>query len=58
MTYALIAFFLATGDSYVERTNLSLQQCAGHAAMTRQNTAELYQWVGEVQYRCVPEVSK
>jgi hypothetical protein len=58
MTYALIAFFLATGDSYVERTNLSLQQCAAHAAITRQNTDELYQWVGEVQYRCVEEVSK
>ena len=57
-TYALIAFFLATGDYYVERTELSLQQCAAHAAITRQQTDELYQWVGEVQYRCVPEVLK
>jgi hypothetical protein len=57
-TYALIAFFLATGDSYIERTELSLQQCAAHAAITRQHTDELYQFVGEVRYRCVPEVSQ
>lgn len=55
MRYALIAYFIATGEQYVERTNLSLQQCAGHAAMTRQMTAELYQFVGEVRYLCVAE---
>ena len=58
MRYALIAFFLSTGESYTERTNLSLQQCAGHAAMTRQQTAELYQYVGEVRYLCIPEAKQ
>lgn len=55
MRYALIAFFLSTGEQYTERDNLSLQQCAAHAAMTRQQTVELYQFVGEVRYLCVPE---
>lgn len=55
MRYALIAFFIATGEQYTERSNLSLEQCAGHAAMTRQMTAELYQFVGEVRYLCIPE---
>lgn len=57
MTYTLLAVFLLTGDTYPERTNLSLQQCAGHAAMTRTQTVELYQYVGEVRYLCVPEKS-
>jgi hypothetical protein len=56
-TYTLLAVFLATGDSYPERTGLSLMQCAGHAAMTRSQTAELYQHVGEVRCLCVPERS-
>lgn len=55
ITYTLLAVFLATGDSYPERTGLSLQQCAGHAAMTRQMTQELYQFIGEVRYLCIPE---
>jgi hypothetical protein len=55
MTYTLLAVFLATGDTYPERTGLSIQQCAGHAAKTRQETAYLYQYVGEVRYLCVPE---
>ena len=55
MRYTLIAFFLSTGDQYVERTNLSLQQCAGHAAMARPLAAELYQYIGEVRYLCIPE---
>lgn len=55
ITYTLFAVFLATGDAYPERTGLSLQQCAGHAAMTRQQTAELYQFIGEVRYLCIPE---
>ena len=56
-TYTLLALFLATGDTYPERTGLSLMQCAGHAAMTRSQTAELYQFVGEVRYLCIPERS-
>jgi uncharacterized membrane protein len=55
-TYTLLAVFLLTGDAYPERTNLSLQQCAGHAAMARPLAAELYQYIGEVRYLCVPEV--
>jgi hypothetical protein len=56
-TYTLLAVFLATGDTYPERTGLSLMQCAGHAAMTRTQTADLYTYVGEVRYLCVPERS-
>lgn len=55
MTYTLIALFLATGTSYVERENLTLHQCAGQAAMIRSQTAELYQFIGEVRYLCVVE---
>jgi hypothetical protein len=57
MTYTLLAVFLLSGDTYPERTGLSLMQCAGHAALTRTQTAELYQYVGEVRYLCVPERS-
>ena len=56
VTYTLLALFVLTGDMYPERTGLSLMQCAGHAAMTRQMTQELYGAVGEVRYICVPEV--
>jgi hypothetical protein len=57
MTYTLLAVFLLSGESYPERTGLSLMQCAGHAALTRSQTAELYQYVGEVRYLCAPERS-
>jgi hypothetical protein len=55
ITYSLVALFVATGDVYVERTGLSLMQCAGHAAMIRTETQHLYQYVGEVRYLCKPE---
>jgi hypothetical protein len=58
ITYTLVALFVATGESYVERTGLSLQQCAGHAAMTRNETQHLYQYVGEIRYLCLPEGKK
>lgn len=58
MTYALIALFVSTGDMYIERSGLTLHQCAGHAAMTRQKTQELYQYIGEVRYICSPETVK
>jgi hypothetical protein len=57
-TYTLLAVFVALGTQYPERTNLSLQQCAGHAAMARPLAAELYQYIGEVKYLCVPEVKQ
>jgi hypothetical protein len=56
-TYTLLAVFLLSGEAYPERTGLSLMQCAGHAAMTRTETAHLYPYVGEVRYLCVPERS-
>jgi hypothetical protein len=57
MSYTLIALFLLSGESYVERRGLSLQGCAGHAAMARQQLleADLVLRVGEVQFYCVPE---
>lgn len=57
MSYTLIALFLLSGESYVERSGLSLQGCAGHAAMARQQMleADLILRVGEVQFYCVPE---
>ena len=58
ITYTLLAVFLATGDAYPERTGLSLQQCAAYAAMTRQQTQDLYQYIGEVRYFCTQETMK
>jgi hypothetical protein len=58
MTFTLLAVFLALGQSYPERTGLSLQQCAGHAAMARTQARELYTFIGEVRYLCVPEVKQ
>ena len=59
MSYTLIAIFMLSGDFYVERTGLTLQGCAGHAAMIRQEMLavlpKLNKRIGEVQYRCVPE---
>lgn len=57
MTYTLIAIFLASGQVYTERTGLSLQSCAGRAAMARTEAIDLFEVVGEVQYRCTPERS-
>jgi len=59
MTYTLLALFLLTGDTYVERDGLSLQSCAGHAAMARQEflavLPKLNKKIGEVRWHCVPE---
>lgn len=61
MTYSLVALFLLTSDTYVERENLSLQSCAGHAAMARSQMLvvlpQLNKRIGEVRYLCVPERS-
>jgi len=57
MTYSLVAIFLATGATYIERDGLSLQGCAGRAAMARQEAAPLFRTVGEVAYQCRPEAS-
>jgi hypothetical protein len=52
--YTLIALFLSTGQAYVERDGLSLQGCAARAAVARTQAAEVFQFVGKVQYLCVP----
>jgi hypothetical protein len=57
MTYTLLAIFLLTGDAHIERQGLSLQSCAGRAAMARQEAAPLFQYIGEVQYECRAEYS-
>lgn len=54
MTYTLVAVFMLTGQAYVERDGLSLQSCAGHAAMARQKAEELTVTVGPVRYMCIP----
>jgi hypothetical protein len=56
MTYTLVALFLSTGAAYVERTGLTLEKCAGLAAMVRQQILpDLEQKIGRVQMHCVPE---
>jgi hypothetical protein len=61
MTYALIVVFTLTGQSYTERNNLTLNQCAGHAAMARQQLLNVQErleaLVGEVRYLCIEERS-
>jgi len=60
-TYSLIAFFVLTGHGYVERDGLTLQGCAGQAAMARAAMLdvqeELENRVGEIRYLCMPEYS-
>lgn len=57
MTYTLLAIFLASGNVYVERTGLSLQSCAGRAAIARQESQAVVPLVGGVEYRCEAERS-
>jgi hypothetical protein len=54
MTYTLVAVFMLTGQAYVERDGLSLQSCAGHAAMARQKAEEIASSIGPVRYMCLP----
>lgn len=55
MTYTLMMLLLASGEFYVERTNLSLHECAGYAAMLRIETRDLEKRIGEIRYYCTPE---
>lgn len=59
MTYALVSIFLLTGDIYLERSGLTLQQCAGQAAKLRRETEAVAGKIkaakGEVRYYCLPE---
>lgn len=58
MTYTLIALFILTGDVYIEQDNLSLQGCAGQAAIARQDylavLPKLNPKVGDIRYICLP----
>jgi hypothetical protein len=57
VTYELITLFVLTGKVYVERDELTLQQCAGFAAVERTRLLEvpqLSELVGEVRYLCRP----
>jgi len=59
MTYALVALFLLTGQTYVEQRGLTLATCAGRLALLRTATLSdlvvMEPRIGKVQYRCVPE---
>lgn len=58
-TFSLIVVFTLTGMTYVEREGLTLQGCAGRAAMARQEMLsvlpKLNSRIGEVRYLCIPE---
>lgn len=55
MLYSLVAVFLSTQQTFIELRHLPLQHCAGQAALYRQKTDGLEQFVGEVRYFCVEE---
>lgn len=55
MTYTLIFLILSTGEFYVEDSNLSLEQCAGKAAMLRIEARGLEDHIGDFRYFCLPE---
>lgn len=59
MTYTLVVIFALTGKAYIEQTGLSLQACAGQAAMHRQITdiPKLKKQIGEHRYMCIKESS-
>lgn len=57
MTYILVSVFVLTGQSYIERKNLTLYQCAGQAALLRQETEEIFEHVGDFRYLCLPQWS-
>lgn len=56
VTYALVILFLVNGESYVERRGLTLQECAGRAAMIRLQTEGLQRFIGEIRYYCIEEM--
>lgn len=59
MTYTLVALFIASGAIHTERTHLSLQACAGQAAMSRQAIPpSLTSRIGEVRFVCVKEKTR
>ena len=59
MKYTLLAYFLLTGDAWIEREGLSLQSCAGHAALARTalmaDLPKLNPVLGDVRFVCLPD---
>jgi hypothetical protein len=55
MKYTLVTLFLLTGEEYVEEKGLSIQECAGRAALLRIETEEVAEHVEDFIYKCVPE---
>jgi hypothetical protein len=55
MKYTLVTLFLLTGEEYVEERGLSIQECAGRAALLRIETEEVAEHVEDFIYKCVPE---
>lgn len=57
MTYTLVVIFLTTGKAYIEAQGLSLQACAGQAALHRQMTdiPKLTAKIGPHRYICIKE---
>lgn len=57
MTYTLLFIVLLADKIYITDRGLSLQECAGRAAMNRSEylAAGLVQKIGEVRYVCVAE---
>lgn len=54
MTYTLVALFIASGAIHTERTHLSLQACAGQAAMARMAIPpSLTAKIGGVRFLCI-----
>ena len=57
MTYTLLFVLMLSNKVYVEETGLSIQTCAGRAAMMRIEVQQsgLQNRIGEVRYFCIPE---
>ena len=57
MTYTLLFVLMLSNKVYVEETGLSIQTCAGRAAMYRIEVQQsgLTKRIGEVRYFCIPE---
>jgi hypothetical protein len=56
ITYILVAVFMQTGQSYIERDGYTLHQCAAEAAMARTDAKALLDRVGEIRFLCIPEI--
>ncbi len=55
MKYTLVTLFVLTGQEYVEEKGLSIQECAGRAALLRMETEAVAEHVEDFIYKCVPE---